>query len=71
MLMLFLTGLAQAVGLLLVVALVWGVPLYFISRERHVPEQERKICLVASIFFPWDSFLAFMLVAPVTHLGRD
>ena len=70
MLIVFLTGLAVAVGVLLSVLLVWGVPIYFIQREQHVPEVERELWVIASVFFPWAAFLVFMLVAPLTTLRQ-
>ncbi|MEO0345706.1 MAG: hypothetical protein AAF229_05565 [Pseudomonadota bacterium] len=65
MLMLLLTSLAQAVAVFLAIALTWGVPLYFISRETHVSAPERKLWMLASIFVPWIAFLVFMAVAPI------
>ena len=65
MLMLILTGLAQAVALLLAIALTWGVPLYFIAREPSVSEPERKFWMIASILVPWGAFLVFMAIAPI------
>lgn len=57
----------QALGFALTIALIWGVPTYFIYREQYVPEEERWLWIVANAFLPWIAFLAFMLVAPVTR----
>ena len=64
-------GIALAAAFLLSFLLVWGVPIYFIYREKYVPEQEKKLWIIASVFFPWVAFLAFVLVAPVTSLRQN
>ena len=63
-------GLAVAIGVLLYVALFWGVPSYFIWREDHVPVRERKVWIAATVLFSWIAFVAFVFAAPVTTLEQ-
>ena len=65
-------GLAVAIGVLLYLALFWGVPSYFIWREDHVPVRERKVWIAATVLFSWIAFVAFVFAAPVTTaLSRE
>ena len=58
-------GFLYVLGFGLFFALVWGVPSYFMYREQHVPEQERRLWILVNVFVPWITFLVFMMVAPV------
>lgn len=51
---------------LLVVGMIWGVPTFAIYYEKYIPLKEKKLWMVANIFFPWVTYLAFLLVAPIT-----
>ncbi|MEL6300009.1 MAG: hypothetical protein AAFV47_10855 [Pseudomonadota bacterium] len=61
-----LTTLMIGFGIGLVLLLIYGVPLYFIWRQKFVAEQEKVLWMVACVFVPWIPFLAFMLLAPVS-----
>ena len=66
-----LTALAIGFGIVVGLLLIYGVPLYFIWRERHVPDRERVLWMLACVLVPWVPFLAFMLVAPLSGVrGR-
>ncbi len=56
-----------ALSICISLTLIWGVPIYMIYREQHVPENEKLLWIVASILVPWVPFLVFMFIAPVTR----
>jgi len=64
---LILTILTMALYVFLGFALVYGVPIYFIYRDKSVSDSERLLWIIACIVVPWVPFLVFMLIAPVTQ----
>jgi len=58
-------------GLSLAFLLIWGIPTFVIAYEKFIPRQERKLWIIANLFFPWVAFFVFVVVAPVTGIERE
>jgi len=58
-------------GLSLACLLTWGIPTFCIAYEEFIPKKERKLWIIANLFFPWAAYFAFLLIAPVTSAEED
>lgn len=55
-------------GLSLAFLLIWGIPTFVIAYEKFIPRQERKLWIIANLFFPWVAFLVFLVGHPARKL---
>ncbi|MEL7023273.1 MAG: hypothetical protein AAGL69_05960 [Pseudomonadota bacterium] len=66
-----LTVFAIAAGIVIGFLLTYGVPIYFIYREKLVPANEKLLWIVACVLIPWVPFLIFALIAPLTGVASS
>ncbi len=53
------------VGMMLVVAIIWWLPIILILRSDKTSGLEKVVWLALMFFFSWFSWILYMILAPV------
>lgn len=59
------TVLGLGVGVLVLLAVAWWLPVILILRSRKTTGVEKLVWVVLIFFFSWFSWILYLLVAPV------